>query len=558
MSPCIHQLIRTCEKKYFMSHGEARRIAVLQAITPPLALSGDIIRPKGNKGLLTNWKKQIAIRASAEVESWFEQQGESMSYRTSVGRASLVVLVLGCALGVFTWSAAAQKQAEAKNMDLVGWSDLQGRSAYQPVIHKQGNRWIAYIGHHGGSAMNTLTGKAEDNGTSVVDVTNPKQPKYIAHIPGDPRIPGPGESGGAQMARVCDGSELPHADKSKVYLLRARGTAAHELWDVSDPGKPKKLTTVLDGLRDTHKSWWECDSGIAYLVSGKPGWRAKRMGQVYDLSDPSEPVFVRDFGLPGQQPGATGPQPSDMHGAMSTGPKGNRVYVAYGTTKSGVIEILDRDKLIHGPKEPTDANLTSPVVGMLNLPPDVGAHTTYPLLGMDLPDLAKNGKQAKRDFIVVAGETTDNECHDAKQMVHIFDITTESSILGVSTWTVPEASGGFCSRGGRFGTHSTNENLTPIYYKRVVFVAHFNAGVRALDVRDPFNPKEIAYYIPAMTDKTDKRCVGTGADEKCKTAIQTNNVEVDDRGYIYIVDRANTGMHILELSGDARKVANLP
>jgi len=50
--------------------------------------------------------------------------------------------------------------------------------------------------------------------------------------------------------------------------------------------------------------------------------------------------------------------------------------------------------------------------------------------------------------------------------------------------------------------------------------------------------------------------VKRGADERCKIAIQTNNVEVDDRGYIYIVDRANTGMHILELTGDARKVAN--
>ena len=43
-----------------------------------------------------------------------------------------------------------------------------------------------------------------------------------------------------------------------------------------------------------------------------------------------------------------------------------------------------------------------------------------------------------------------------------------------------------------------------------------------------------------------------------RRAIQTNNVEVDDRGYIYIVDRANTGMHILELTGDARKAAGLP
>jgi hypothetical protein len=41
-----------------------------------------------------------------------------------------------------------------------------------------------------------------------------------------------------------------------------------------------------------------------------------------------------------------------------------------------------------------------------------------------------------------------------------------------------------------------------------------------------------------------------------KAAIQTNNVEVDDRGYIYIVDRANTGMHILELTGPARDIAD--
>ena len=129
----------------------------------------------------------------------------------------------------------------------------------------------------------------------------------------------------------------------------------------------------------------------------------------------------------------------------------------------------------------------------------------------------------------------------------------------MSNWTVPEKSGDFCSRGGRFGTHSSNENFTPIYYKRVMFFSHFNAGVRAVDVRDPYNPKEIAYYIPAITEKTDKRCVRhEAASERCKVAIQTNNVEVDDRGYIYAVDRANTGMHILELTGAARRIANFP
>jgi hypothetical protein len=143
-------------------------------------------------------------------------------------------------------------------------------------------------------------------------------------------------------------------------------------------------------------------------------------------------------------------------------------------------------------------------------------------------------------------------------MLRIFDITTEAKPLGVATWTVPESGVSFCDRGGRFGTHSSNENMTPIYYGRVIFLAHFNAGVRAIDVRNPFQPVEIGYYIPPVTNKTDKRCIGTGADQRCKVAIQTNNVDVDDRGYIYIVDRANTGMHILQLTGPARRVANLP
>ena len=127
--------------------------------------------------------------------------------------------------------------------------------------------------------------------------------------------------------------------------------------------------------------------------------------------------------------------------------------------------------------------------------------------------------------------------------------------MSVATFDVPEADGGFCSRGGRFGSHSSNENQPPIYAKRIVFVAWFNAGVRAVDIRDPFHPREIGHYIPATTDKTARRCIKTDAGERCTSVIQTNNVEVDDRGYVYIVDRAGTGLHILELTGEARAAA---
>ena len=499
-------------------------------------------------------------------------------------RSHLAAAMVGMALGALGIargvSVTAQQRPEMRDMQLVGYHDLQARSGYQPVIHKQGDRWIAYIGHHGGTQPNPLTGQPESNGTSVIDVTVPKRPKYLVHIPGEM---GEGEAGGAQMVRVCDGRELPRADKSKVYLLRSFGSTAHEIWDVTDPSSPSRVTVVVNGLVNTHKNWWECDTGIGYIIGGDPKWRTRRMTKIYDLSDPAHPVFIRDFGLPGQQPGSTGPVPTELHGPISLGPKVNRVYFGYGTGSNGIVQIVDRDKLLNGPKEPTEANLLYPQITRLDLPPDVGAHTAFPLLGMDVAEFSRqkappargvpppaagphdheasvpaNQTQARRDFIAVTGETTANECLENRQMLRMLDTTIETRPFGASSWTVPGQSADFCARGGRFGTHSSNENFTPIYYKRVIFLAHFNAGVRAIDIRDPFNPKEIGYYIPAITSKTDKRCVGTGAEQHCRVAIQTNNVEVDDRGYIYIIDRANTGMHILELTGAARKVARFP
>ncbi len=468
----------------------------------------------------------------------------------------IATLLLAIALTTAPPAAFAQHGAEAKNIELVGFNDLQARSAYQPVIQNQNGRWIAYIGHHGGTAavpkpVNSLNGVPEFNGTSIIDVTDPRQPKYLNHIPGEEGLD---EAGGAQMVRICSGNGLSKGDPDRFYMLRVFGNSAHEVWDVTDPVTPKLLSRIT-GIKGTHKNFWECDTGIAYLVSGAPGWRARRMTQVYDLSDPGKPRFIRDFGLPGQQPEATGPVPEELHGAISTGPAGNRVYFGYGTNKNGVLQIVDRQKLLTGPSAPTDANLLYPQLGQLQLSPNTGAHTAFPILGLTVPEFA-NDRDAKRDFVLIVNESLVNECAEARQMAWIADVTVESKPQIISNFTVPEVSGNFCTRGGRFGTHSSNESMTPIYYKRVVFLAHFNAGVRAVDIRNPFSPREIGYYIPATTPSTTQRCVKVDGKDRCKVAIQTNNVEVDDRGYIYIVDRANTGLHILQLSGEARMIAN--
>jgi hypothetical protein len=472
--------------------------------------------------------------------------------------ASLVLgllLVPALAVGAAGRTAAQQTPAptaEAHDMALVGHDDLQARSAYQPVIHQQGNRWIAYVGHHGGSARNPLTGEVQPNGTSIVDVTDPRGPRYLHHIPGAPGGP---ETGGAQMVRVCDGRELPRGDPARTYLLRSLGITAHQIWDVTDPSRPSLLTTVVDGLTDTHKSWWECETGIAYLVSGSPEWRTRRMTQVFDLSDPTAPRLIREFGLVGQEPGATGPVPPSLHGAIRAG---DRLYFAYGTSRDGIIQVVDRERLLSGDPAPTPENLRYPEISQIPMAPGRGAHTTFPVLGMEVPEFRNNLEGRTADILVVVGETIPNACQEFQQMTYLVDVTVETMPFAVSNFHVPEASGNYCARGGRFGSHSSNESFTPIYYGRLVFIAYFNAGVRAVDIRDPYAPREVASYVPAVTANTDERCAEVDGVRECKIAIQTNNVEVDDRGYVYIVDRANTGLHILELTGAARQIANFP
>src|SRR5438045_9249453 len=97
------------------------------------------------------------------------------------------LLIVGLLAATSTAYAQTQKVGappEASNMKLLGWSDRQARSAYQPTIHEQGGRWIAYIGHHGGTddipaPLNPMTGKSEPNGTSIIDVSDPANPKYL-------------------------------------------------------------------------------------------------------------------------------------------------------------------------------------------------------------------------------------------------------------------------------------------------------------------------------------------------------------------------------------------
>ncbi|MDE0360860.1 MAG: hypothetical protein OXI74_06790, partial [Rhodospirillaceae bacterium] len=105
--------------------------------------------------------------------------------------------------------------------------------------------------------------------------------------------------------------------------------------------------------------------------------------------------------------------------------------------------------------------------------------------------------------------------------------------------------------------HSVNDAFHPAFDRTLAVFSYFNAGIRAVDIRDPFLPVEVGHFIPETTEATIELCATIDGNERCDAAIQTNNVDIDDRGYVYGVDRSHTGLHILELTGEAAELVGL-
>jgi hypothetical protein len=440
----------------------------------------------------------------------------------------------------------------------------------------------------------------------IIDVTHPDRPVEKFHIP----VPVAG--GQAQMARMCLGSDLPGGISGHVYLLRnIQGSSAsgYEIWDVTNVTSPQPIA-ALRGIRSTHKDWWECKSGIAYMPGSKnaaPLWRTSQSMLVYDWSNPptpaaagsaipiypSYPLYIRTYGVVGAQPGATGGVPNSLHGPISTfeHPQagqplargaggddviGNRIYLAWGVGDDGILQIVDRKKLLPGgryggtwdgarPDNPTEADLLAPQAGILYMSPDQGGHTSMPVFGLAPKSYDKFIEFKTRDIVLLASEATSNKCQEAPHWSFVVDVSVENSKTAppgtkveqnpwqgpmiLSTMSVdPRAGekyprGNYCDRGARFGVHSSEENFHNPYYGRVTFLAYFTGGVRAWDIREPQAPVEVGFYVPESNANTVQ-----------PDGYMTNNVEVDNRGYVIVVDRNGSGLDILELRGRAKKI----
>src|SRR5262249_8231383 len=138
-----------------------------------------------------------------------------------------------------------------------------------------------------------------------------------------------------------------------------------------------------------------------------------------------------------------------------------------------------------------------------------GPHTVMPFPAVKCPNFAP-GVGDVRDFIVFVNEANNARPNhkEVRTMLYMLDVTAFNNPMTVDTFRVPDV--GYVERGGRFGPHQFAETMNGSLYSpkdngNLLYLAYFSAGLRVLDISDPYNMKEVGYYLPQTTEKTVTR-----------------------------------------------------
>ncbi|MGE0450266.1 MAG: LVIVD repeat-containing protein [Vicinamibacterales bacterium] len=438
-------------------------------------------------------------------------------------------------------AAAAPADQDAANVELVGYNDMQGRYALQVTAKSDpaNGNWL-YVGNVASAGakeglFNPITRRREWNGTSILDISDPAHPRYVWHIPNDAAATSRSVSvvydvGAEKHDYLVRSVENADTLKFQVFDITARDSDPSKIALVSEiDGTPKDSCgrgcggRFIDAPRPpegakypvprAHKGYWSQSSGLYFTSANEPGFRSTLL-QIWDLSDPAHPRFVSRAWLEGQKLGEPGFQDQYAHHPIVDEPN-HRLYAGFrdGSGQIGAWDISD----------PAKPRL---VWSYDTSPPGRGPHTVSPIDYDVVPNFT--GDALPRKYALVTDELG-NECQSGvKSRVTMFDITFESHPMPVSTYQVPI--GHFCDPGrGNFGPHQHAETVNGElnrFTDKIAWLAYVNAGVRVLDISDPYHINEIGHFIPLTNVPGARR------------PVELTDVDIDHRGLVYASDRS--------------------
>jgi hypothetical protein len=399
---------------------------------------------------------------------------------------------------------------EASKMEPVGYSSVDNRKgAFKMALKKVNGRWYMYLSH------------LWHYGWSIVDVTDPRDPKFVKFIPGS-------DNTWNIQVTLHDNLMLTALQKSAVAWGANPAKPQDEgvlIWDIADPVNPQLLAHWKTGAGGTHRNSYP-GGRYAYLSAAAPGFTGHILS-IVDVSDPRQPKEAGRWWMPGQKQGE--PKhggPEGFHGPANISPDGKMASMGYAP---GVINLDISD--VANPK----------LIGRLDFSPpfaNVGSqslHTVLPLWD--------------RNLLYVNSESSAERCNEGLNFAGLIDNRNPAQMRLISLFPLPAPALGkpyknFCEKGGRFGPHNVNQEIhLPDVEKpgNLIYLTYFTAGLRVYDIKDPIQPVETGWFIPPEPESN----AGPLPRDR---VTQTEDVLVDTRGYIYVTDK-NWGMWILRYGG---------
>ena len=404
----------------------------------------------------------------------------------------------------------------------------------------------AYVGH--------LPNK-ERLGTSILDVSDPRSPRIVsqihlddpeshshkARVIGDIMIVNSERNMTAigrraeqlppvrAQLRASLGREPTHAELADKIGVSASDIPAVEaaerrpyenggfrIYDVSDRARPRQIAFQKTGGIGVHR--FDMDADYAYISTEMAGYIGNVL-VIYDIRNPSKIEEVSRWWLPGQHL-AGGERPSwagrrnRLHHALRVG---DRLWAGCWQAGVRVIDVAD----IRAPRTIGEYNYHPPYPEpshtFMGVPFAIGGRQIA--LAIDEEDHAASAEDMERR------RGRPHGC------LWVFDVTDVAAMKPLSIYEVSELDSPWSRAApGRFGAHQFQEHMRDT----LVYCAWFAGGLRIVDIADPLAPSEVGWFIPEPASG--------------RAAPQTNDVDVDARGLIYIVDR-DAGFDVLELTG---------
>jgi len=305
--------------------------------------------------------------------------------------------------------------------------------------------------------------------------------------------------------------------------------AGFELIDISVPENPRRISWFdASGphSRGVHQLWF-CDGRYVHLAGGAPDFipRNQRDDQFYriiDVIDPTKPVEVGRWWLPGTAEGDDAPPPERhpvethvsgfrAHNTNVYPQRPDRAYIGYLDAGMIILDISDMSR----PRMVSRWDNSPPFSGF--------THTILPLF--------------ERQLLIATDEAIYPDGSDGPKLIWVLDGRDERNPVPISTLPAPSADALGLS-GLRVGAHNIHENVplpTSWHSDQIIIGTFFNAGLHAFDISNPYQPKEVGHFIPPASPLSP-----TGF-------ISMNDVFVDERQVVYCVDRAGAGLFVLEM-----------